>query len=510
MMNLNQKQLEAVHFISGPLIIFAGAGTGKTNVIVHRIAYLLSLGISPSSILAVTFTNKAADEMKKRVFDITSQIYQNKQNVWISTFHSFCAHLLRIEAIKIKLNPNFLIYDFIDQKNMINSCIKDLNINEKKIKASAITNIISRAKDELKLPSDIMDDEAVTQNTFFKYSVLKIYDTYQKKMKKTGALDFGDLIMKTVTTFHKFPKILGNYQKKIKYVMVDEYQDTNHAQYVLIKLLTKKYSNLCVVGDDDQSIYSWRGADINNILNFSKDYPNAKSIKLEQNYRSTPRILSAAYNVIKHNYTRINKQLWTKNQNTGLVTVIKAADEVDEASKVANFISINSHKYELSKFAILYRTNAQSRVFEDALKIKKIPYTLIGTLKFYERSEIKDILAYLKIIHNPNDNISFKRIVNVPRRGIGKISIEKLEKFAFAKNVSLLDAISLAHDIDMTKKSLKALKSFAELISLFSKLKENNSVKTISKKIITQSGYLKELEIENTQESKIKIENIQE
>ncbi|GMO66828.1 MAG: DNA helicase PcrA [Endomicrobiia bacterium] len=506
--NLNLSQIEAVRCTEGPLIIFAGAGTGKTKVITHRIAYLLSLGIPPWSILAVTFTNKAATEMKKRVTNLISQAYQN---VWISTFHSFCAYFLRIEASKTNLDPNFLIYDFMDQKNAVRDCMKELNIDEKKFKVQTIVNKISRAKDDLKFPSD-MASEAKQLDNLFEYATSKIYELYQKKMKGAGALDFGDLIMQTVETLRQFPAILKHYQEKFKYIMIDEYQDTNRAQYILIRLLAREHRNICVVGDDDQSVYSWRGADINNILNFKKDYPNAKSVKLEQNYRSTPKILSTAYKVVKHNNARIDKQLWTANPDNGSVIIIKAINENDEATKVVNLILLNAYtyKYKFSNFAVFYRTNAQSRTFEDALRRTGIPYALIGTLKFYDRAEIKDIIAYLKLIHNPNDNVSFKRIINIPRRGIGKTSIEVFEKFALLKNVSLWKAIPLASQAGLTKGAQKALNSFVQFIKTFSELKKNTSAKIISEKIITHSGYLKELETENTPESKTKIENIQE
>ncbi|MDR1721119.1 MAG: UvrD-helicase domain-containing protein [Endomicrobium sp.] len=504
--NLNPPQMEAVRRTEGPLIIFAGAGTGKTKVITHRIAYLLSLGVAPRSILAVTFTNKAAAEMKKRVIDLVSQRYHD---IWISTFHSFCAHFLHFEASKINLDPNFLIYDFADQKNVVKDCIKELNIDEKNFRVSTIVNKISRAKDDLKFPSD-MASEAEQLGDSFGITTSKIYELYQKKLKKAGAFDFGDLIMQTVTSLRQLPKMLEYYQEKLKYIMVDEYQDTNRAQYTLIKLLAAKHRNICVVGDDDQSVYSWRGADINNILDFNKDYPNAKSVKLEENYRSTPKILSTAYQVVKHNNARVDKQLWTKNPNSGSVIVLKAANENDEATKVVDLILLNAYKCKLSNFAVFYRTNAQSRTFEEAFRRVGIPYAIIGTLQFYERAEIKDIIAYLKLIHNPNDNVSFKRIINIPKRGIGKTSIGTLEKFAFLKNISIWDAIPFAAQAGLTKGAVNALNSFKQFIKTFLGSKDDISVKIISEKVINHSGYLKELEIENTPESKTKIENIQE
>jgi DNA helicase-2/ATP-dependent DNA helicase PcrA len=506
--NLNPSQAEAVFFTKGPLIIFAGAGTGKTRVITHRIAYLLSLGVTPWSILAVTFTNKAATEMKQRVNDLAPQA---GANVWVSTFHSFCAYFLRVEAKKIELNPDFLIYDFADQKNVIKDCLRELNIDEKKFKISTIVNKISRAKDDLKSSSD-MAVAADIDDDFVGTTTATIYQLYQKKLDRVGALDFGDLIMRTVIALQQYPALLEHYQEKYKYIMVDEYQDTNHAQYMFVKLLAGKYHNVCVVGDDDQSIYSWRGADVTNILNFEKDYPDAKSVKLEQNYRSTPKILTAAGQVVKHNSERIDKQLWTQNSDDGSVSVVTAVNENDEAAKVIDLILLKTlrNQYNLSDFAVFYRTNAQSRTFEEAFIKAGMPFVIIGTLRFYDRAEIKDIMAYLKLIHNPNDNVSFKRIINIPKRGIGKTSLESLEKFAILKDISIWQAIPFALEAGLTKNAVVALNSFRQLVKAFTDLKNNASVKEIAKKVITYSGYSKDLENENTPESKSKIENIRE
>ncbi|GHT64286.1 DNA helicase [Endomicrobiia bacterium] len=506
--NLNPSQAEAVLCTEGPLIIFAGAGTGKTRVITHRIAHLLASGVAPWSILAVTFTNKAATEMKQRVNDLAPQTYAN---VWVSTFHSFCAYFLRVESSKIELNPDFLIYDFSDQKNVIKDCLKELNIDEKKFKPSTVVNEISRAKDDLKSPSDTAVG-ADNNGDFIATIVATIYQLYQEKLKRAGALDFGDLIMQTVLALKQYPSLLEHYQEKYKYIMVDEYQDTNHAQYMFVKLLAQKHRNICVVGDDDQSVYSWRGADINNILAFEKDYPNAKSIKLEQNYRSTPKILATSHQVVKHNSKRIDKQLWTQNSDDGSVSVVKAVNENDEATKVVDLISLKTidNHYSFSDFAVFYRTNAQSRAFEDAFRRAGMPYIIIGTLRFYDRAEVKDIMAYLKLIHNPNDNVSFKRIVNIPRRGIGKTSLESLEKLAILKNMSIWQAFPFAKEAGLTNGAVNALNSFEQLIKAFADLKNNVSVKEVAKEVITRSGYLKELESEKTPESKTKIENIQE
>ncbi|MDR0977990.1 MAG: UvrD-helicase domain-containing protein [Endomicrobium sp.] len=505
--NLNQHQREAVLYTEGPLIIFAGAGTGKTRVITQRIAYLLSTGIPYWSILAVTFTNKAAAEMKQRVIEL---VPDKGGKVRISTFHAFCAYFLRVEAVKIGLNPEFLVYDYNEQINIIKDCLKELNIDDKKFKIPNIAHRISRAKDELKYPSD-MAAEAEEKNDLIGITTANIYKLYQKKLENSGSLDFGSLIMHTVAALKQYPVLLDYYQEKYKYIMIDEYQDTNHAQYMLAKLLAAKNKNICVVGDDDQSVYSWRGADINNILDFKNDYPNAKIIKLEQNYRSTPKILEAAYKVVKNNHERVNKQLWTQNHDDGMVSVVNAATENDEADKVAEIISQSiNNGYSLSDFAVFYRVNAQSRTFEDAFRRSGLAYSVVGTLKFYDRSEIKDIMAYLKIIHNPNDNISLKRIINVPKRGIGKTSIEILEKFALMRNISIWQAIAFMQETTLTKRTVAALNSFASLIRNFIKLKDNASIKEIAQKIILHSQYLKELETENTPESRTKIENIKE
>ena len=503
--SLNPAQKQAVLQTEGPLIIFAGAGTGKTRVITYRIAYLIEQGVSPNNILAVTFTNKAANEMKKRVENL---VPQKGQFVRISTFHSFCTYLLTVEAKNFGINPNFLIYDVSEQINVIKECIKELNIDDKKFKPAYFVNKISRAKDDLKTPDDVAVDANIFQQT-----VAEVYKLYQEKLSNYGALDFGDLIMQTVFGLQNNPEILKKYQEKFQYVMVDEYQDTNHAQYVLTKLLTDKYKNLCVVGDDDQSIYSWRGADINNILSFEKDYPQCANVKLEQNYRSTPKILKRAWNVVQNNEGRVAKQLWTENKDNGVINVFQNMNENDEAHRTVDMILINkanNENYKLSDFAIFYRTNAQSRALEDALRRNGVAYAIVGSLKFYDRAEIKDIMAYLKLIHNPNDNISFKRIVNIPKRGIGKTSIEKLENFAKEKNTSLFEAIKYADTTIVSRASLAGLNNFRNTIQKFIDIKQTHTIKYIVENLINDIGYLKELETSDTPEAKSKIENIKE
>jgi len=506
--NLNNSQREAVLCTDGPLIVFAGAGTGKTRVITYRIAHLLEQGVSPYNILAVTFTNKAAAEMKKRVSEIAEGFGGN--DVRISTFHSFCMHLLVNEAKNFGFDSNFLIYDMSEQVNVVKECIKELNLDDKKFKPTWVANRISRAKDNLDEPGD-MQAKCQQDGDFYGQTVAAIYELYQKKLKTYNAFDFGDLIMQAVFNLQDNPAVLEKYQEKFKYVLVDEYQDTNHAQYMLTKILTDKYKNICVVGDDDQSIYSWRGADINNILDFEKDYPFCKTIKLEENYRSTPQILKRAWNVVKNNYGRVEKQLWTNNEDKGNINVFQNMNENDEAHRVADMILINKQSgYKLSDFAIFYRTNAQSRALEDALRREGIPYSIVGTLKFYDRAEIKDIMAYLKLIHNPNDNVSFRRVVNVPKRGIGKTSMERLENFANEQNISLFEALKFIDKGIVSNSSIAGFNSFKQIIEKNFKEKFNKTVKEIVEEVINDTKYIEELELSQNPENKSKIENIQE
>lgn len=505
--NLNNSQKEAVLHTEGPLIIFAGAGTGKTRVITYRIAYLLEQGVKPYNILAVTFTNKAANEMRKRVNELTDNM---AYDVKVSTFHSFCLYLLSCEAKNFGIDPNFLIYDMGEQVNVIKECIKEMNLDDKKFKPTWVANRISRAKDDLDTPKD-MNDDCQAKGDFYGKTVSAIYELYQKKLKTYNAFDFGDLIMQTVLNLQAYPDILSKYQDKFQYILVDEYQDTNHAQYVLTKMLAEKYKNICVVGDDDQSIYSWRGADITNILDFEKDYPGCTTVKLEENYRSTPKILQKAWNVVKNNTGRVPKQLWTSNEDKGNINVFQNMNENDEAARVVDMILINRESgYKLSDFAVFYRTNAQSRALEDALRRQGIAYNVVGTLKFYERAEIKDIMAYLKLIHNTNDNVSFKRVVNVPRRGVGKSSMDKLESFANSKGISLYEALKFVDTSIIPKSSLTAMNSFRTIIEKNVMTKQNKTVKEIVETVIEDSGYIRELELSDSPENKSRVENIQE
>ncbi len=505
--NLNNSQKEAVLHTQGPLIIFAGAGTGKTRVITYRIAYLLEQGVKPYNILAVTFTNKAANEMRKRVNDLTDNM---AQEVKVSTFHSFCLYLLSGETKNFGIDPNFLVYDMGEQVNVIKECIKELNLDDKKFKPTWVANRISRAKDDLDTPQD-MNDDSQSKGDFYGKTISAIYELYQKKLKTYNAFDFGDLIMQTVLNLKEHPEILSKYQDRFRYILVDEYQDTNHAQYVLTKMLAEKYKNICVVGDDDQSIYSWRGADITNILDFEKDYPDCKIVKLEENYRSTPKILERAWNVVKNNTGRVPKQLWTGNEDKGNINVFQNMNENDEAARVVDMILINRQNgYKFSDFAIFYRTNAQSRTLEDALRRQGIAYNVVGTLKFYERAEIKDIMAYLKLIHNPNDNVSFRRVVNVPRRGVGKSSMEKLEYFATSKGLSLYEALKFIGTDIIPKSSLSALNSFRMIIEKNVRTIFNKTVKEIVESVLEDTGYIRELELSDNPENKSRIENIKE
>jgi len=492
----------------GPLLIFAGAGTGKTRVITHRIAYLLGQGVNPAHILAVTFTNKAAQEMRTRLDTLAPG---RGRSVWMSTFHSFGAHFLRVEAAAAGLAQDFLIYDTSDQKNVIKSCLRELNLDDKKYKPGRIMDIISRSKDEL-LDADSYGIHALTSGDYFRQAAATIYSLYQKKLKTAGAVDFGDLLMLTVATLRDNKDILEKYQERFRYVLVDEYQDTNHAQYLLTKYLSARHKNICVVGDDDQSIYSWRGADIRNILEFERDYPGCHTVKLEQNYRSTASILDAAWQVVRNNSKRVDKKVWTDNHAGAPVNFVEVADENDEAQwivdEVARQASAGARAY--SDCAVFYRVNAQSRVLEDAFRRSGIPYAVIGTMRFYERHEIKDILAYLRLLHNPNDNVSFRRVINAPRRGIGKTSMDALDHLAIERSVSLWDALEHLGACAISSGAKKAFVSFRELINELRRRRDSMSTREIAALVIEKTGYVRELEAEDTPESKSRIENIYE
>jgi DNA helicase-2/ATP-dependent DNA helicase PcrA len=502
---LNPEQKKAVEHNQGPLLILAGAGSGKTRVLTHRIAHLIyEYDVSPYNILAVTFTNKAAGEMKERIENLIST---DSKAIWMSTFHSICVRILRREINKLGYNTNFVIFDTSDQRTLIKNILKELNIDTKKFNPRAILGTISSAKNQLVSPKNY------ESNNYFEEIVRQVYELYQKKLKGNNALDFDDLIMKTVELFEDYPLVLEHYQERFKYILVDEYQDVNHAQYKLINLLAEKYKNICVVGDDDQGIYGFRGADISNILSFENDYPDTKVIKLEQNYRSTKKILEAAFGVVSNNIDRKDKKLWTENDQGQDLKLYKASNGQEEADYIATeIIKLREEKdYSLNDFSILYRTNAQSRSLEQALIRKEIPYRIIGGLKFYDRKEIKDILAYLRLIYNPNDDISLERIINVPKRGIGNTTIGRLQDYALKEGISLLEAVYQVDKIDILgARASSQVRGFGEMISKFRDKAEELSVLSLTEEVLDKTGYLEELKLEGTIEAESRIENINE
>ena len=509
--DLNPKQQEAVNCLQGPLLIMAGAGSGKTKVLTCRIANLLAHGVSPYSILAITFTNKAAAEMRDRVDRL---IGPAARSVWLSTFHSFCARFLRAEIqITGVYKNNFVIYDAADAKVLIKKCLKELNLDEKQYPPNSIQNQISNAKNILMGPHNFSKNA----ETFFQKKVADVYVLYDKKLKENNALDFDDLLMITVAILDEHKEVREKYQQRFNYILVDEYQDTNTAQYELTRLLAEKHHNLCVVGDADQSIYGWRGADISNILNFEKDYPEATVIKLEQNYRSTKNILAAANAVIKNNLNRKPKNLWTENCEGEKITTYLADNEIDEANFVALTVLKNKTLFNkaFSDIAVLYRTNAQSRALEEGFMREGIPYTMVGGLKFYERKEIKDIIAYLRVIYNPLDTLSLLRIINVPKRGLGETSIGRISEYAALNNLSFIDVISsteyLSEIKGVTARVIKPLEEFS--VFIFEMMNKQNSMplSEFIEEILDKSGYIKELEAGDGKiENESRIENLQE
>ena len=504
---LNKDQLSAVTRVEGPLLILAGAGSGKTRVITYRIAHMIEdLKISPYSILAITFTNKAAKEMRERV---NSLIGDRAKDMWISTFHSLCVRILRRDIERIGYNRSFVIYDTQDQLSLIKECIKECGLREDSFKPSSVLSAISGAKDKLLNPKAF---EVRYFNDFRLSKISKVYDLYQRKLKSNNALDFDDLIFKTVELLKTDEFVRDFYQRKFQYVMVDEYQDTNHAQYVLINLLSEMHKNLCVVGDDDQSIYGWRGADIANILDFEKDYKDAFVVKLEQNYRSTEVILDGANSVIKRNLGRKNKKLWTQLKEGEKIKLHKAYDEKDEANFIAREIKKRQEEEDrnLRDFALLYRTNAQSRALEEALIKHSISYKIFGSLKFYDRKEIKDIMAYLRLVQNPLDDLALKRIVNVPKRGIGAKTLEKLEERALITGESLFRLLHDLSGFELSTKVKTTLNKFAIMINSFMDMKEILPLTEFVQKVIDNTKYVEELKAEDTDEANGRIENIEE
>jgi DNA helicase-2/ATP-dependent DNA helicase PcrA len=442
---LNDMQKEAVLHTEGPLLVLAGAGSGKTRVLTHRIAHLIEdKGVAPWSILAITFTNKAAAEMKERVGALIGE--EKARDMWVSTFHSMCVRILRRDAEKLGFGRYFTIYDTSDQKSLMKDILKKLNINEKNFPPAMLLGEISTQKNKLTTPSDYKD---IISNDYKEKTIAKVYEAYQKKLKENNAMDFDDLLLYTCILFRDHKDVLAFYQNKFKYILVDEYQDTNGVQYEMVQLLARKHQNLCVVGDDDQSIYGWRGADIHNILDFERDFNGAKVIKLEQNYRSTGNILEAANHVVAHNEGRKPKRLWTDNTKGELLSILQTDNEYREAEMITNLIlkSIMEGEREYKDFAILYRTNAQSRVLEEKMVSASIPYRLLGGTRFYERKEIKDLIAYLRAIANPQDDVALKRIINVPKRGIGAASISAIEAYALMNHLDFFEAARLCKEL---------------------------------------------------------------
>lgn len=502
---MNDRQAEAVQTTEGPLLIMAGAGSGKTRVLTHRIAYLIDEKlVNPWNILAITFTNKAAREMKERAFSLNPAT----EDCLIATFHSMCVRILRREADHIGYNRNFTIIDPSEQRTLMKRILKTLNLDPKKWNERAILGTISNAK------NDLIDEAAYVALAGDMYTeiVAKCYEMYQKELRQSEAMDFDDLIMLTLRLFDKNPDVLTYYQQRYQYIHVDEYQDTNHAQYQLVKLLASRFKNICVVGDADQSIYGWRGADMQNILDFEKDYPEAKVVLLEENYRSTKTILQAANDVIKNNRNRRPKSLWTQNADGEDIVYYRANDEQDEALFVAKTIDelSSTSDYVYRDFAVLYRTNAQSRNIEEALLKANIPYTMVGGTKFYSRKEIRDVISYLNLIANTSDNISFERVVNEPKRGVGPGTVEKIRNFAAGQEMSLLDASSQIMLSPVKGKAAQAVFDFANLILNLREQLDELTVTELVELVLERTGYTEQLVAQATLESQARIENIEE
>lgn len=545
---LNAQQKQAVFYINGPLLVLAGAGSGKTSVLVNRISYMLKYGnayhsdyvpegltsedmdamteavsssdpvpenitsllaerpVHPASILAITFTNKAAREMKQR---LEAMVGEKADDIWVSTFHAACVRILRRDVEKLGFTRNFVIFDTSDQQTVIKDCIKELNLNEKNFPYKEIMSHIGKAKDELIEPEMF---SKMYGADFRMSKVARIYELYQKKLKSNNAMDFDDIIMLTIKLLIDNPPVLDYYQRKFKYILVDEYQDTNTAQYTLISLLAQGYKNLCVVGDDDQSIYGWRGANIRNILDFEKEFTETKVIKLEQNYRSTKTILNAANHVIKNNTGRKSKTLWTENKEGDSIIVFEADNEREEASFIVNEIErLKDEEGRANKdFALLYRINAQSRALEDAFMKAGIPYRVFGGLRFYDRKEIKDIIAYLRLVQNPADDVALKRIINVPKRGIGNTTLDNAESIAAKRGCSIYSIISSADQVPELQRAASKLLDFVSMINGFKAMTEYMNVPELIEAIIDKSGILPELKAEETVEAQTRIENIRE
>ena len=499
---LNDKQKEAVLATEGPVLILAGAGSGKTKTLTYRMAHLIDMGVSPYEILAVTFTNKAANEMRERVEAVVGKI----SGSWIMTFHSMSLRILRKYPELIGYNKDFTVYDTVDTKALVKSIIKDFSIDSKNYPPQYFLSIISKQKEQ-----DISPDtyDEINGGDFRSKIISKVYREYQIRLKKNNAMDFDDLLLNCLHLLKKNPDVLCYYQNKFKYIMVDEYQDTNSVQYEIVHMLSEGYNNLCVVGDDDQCIYEWRGADITNILNFEKDFKNTKVIKLEQNYRSYQNILSCAYSVIKNNKGRKDKKLWTSKEDGDKVLYRKLQNDKEEAMYIAQEIRLLSHDRAYSDFAILYRTNAQSRLFEDSLRGLGIPYQVLSGFSFYERKETKDMISYLRLVVNPKDDMAFERVINEPKRGVGQATLSKLSALASVNERSLFETISDSEVLlGLSEKVRNELITFRDLIQVCSDEIENLTVSDIYDNLLVKSGYLKSLEDEHTTEADGRIENL--
>ena len=502
---LNDKQKEAVLATDGPCLVIAGAGSGKTKVLTHKIAYDIESGIKPWNILAITFTNKAANEMKERIEKL---IGDAAKDLWMGTFHSICVRILRRYIDRIGYKTDFVIFDTSDQKTLIKECLKTLKVDDKIFTDRGVLSEISNGKNEMLEPKAYGVKYA---GDFRKKTIAEIYELYQRRLRENNAIDFDDIINFTIKILSENPDVLDYYTEKFKYILVDEYQDTNKAQFTLVSLLALKYGNLTVVGDSDQGIYSFRGADISNILNFERDFPGTKIIKLEQNYRCTGNILKAANAVIKHNENKYDKKLWTENEEGHLPCIYCGEDEYDEGRYIVEQINHlkTEEYYKNSDFTILYRMNAQSRAIEDILMREGIPYKVIGGLKFYERKEIKDIIAYLRLIHNSADNLSLKRIINEPKRGIGKTSIEQIQEISDKTGNSMYEIIRNAQEYGLTRVFSNS-RDFIEQIEYLKSKKDELKISDLIKETLNKTGYTKALENENSVEAETRIENLEE
>ena len=504
--NLNSRQQEAVCQLEGPLLILAGAGSGKTSTMTHRIAHMLEEGISPYSILAVTFTNKAAREMRERVEELAGD---RAGSMWIMTFHAMCLRILRVYPEEAGYEPNFVIYDGTDQKTLVKNILKENGISDREFAPQYLLAVISDQKEKGVDPEQYRE---TMENNYKTKAIYLVYREYQKRLRQNNAMDFDDILLNTVKLFERNEEILLRYQERFQYIMVDEYQDTNHIQYRLIRQLADRHRNLCVVGDDDQCIYQWRGADIRNILDFESDFPEAKVIKLEQNYRSKGNILDAAYSVIRNNRGRKSKKLWTDRDSGEKLRYYRANNDHEEAAYVARQIGhMNRAGRPLTDFAILYRTNAQSRLFESALSREGIPYRVLSGMRYYDRKEIKDIMCYMRLVVNPKDDLSMRRIVNEPKRGMGDKTVEKVMGFAAVKNKSLLEALSDPEVQDtLPGKAYDRVRELTDCLNLCRQERTNLKVSDIYDRLLTKTGYLPALEETGTVEAEGRIENLME